>query len=248
MYCLAIDIGASGGRHIVGWREGKELATREVYRFENGMKREDGRTVWDVDSLYREVVQGIRLAAREFPDLKSIAIDTWGADYVLFRGNEELRPVYAYRDGRTDISIPKVHEILPFTELYERTGMQLNRFNTVYQLYSDKLSGRLEGATGFLMIPEYLAWRLTGVFAKEYTNATTTGLISAQTGEFDRGIISRLGLPEKMFPRLCMPGERVGRLRKELREELGTDPEVLFAATHDTASAVYAIEMKKNAP
>jgi rhamnulokinase len=176
---LAIDIGASSGRHIVGWQESGGLKTKEVYRFPNGVTEMDGHLIWDVDALLTHVKKGIAAAKAEYPDLVSISIDTWGVDYVLLRENEEVRPVYAYRDNRTEAVIPSVHKRIPFTELYRRTGCQFQPFNSIYQLYADKLAGRLENVTDFLMIPEYLLWKLCGVKAKEYTNATTTGLVNA---------------------------------------------------------------------
>ena len=184
-FYLAIDIGASSGRHIVGWREDGVTKTKEVYRFPNGVQEQDGHLVWDADALLAHVKAGITAAKAEFHDIVSLSIDTWGVDYVLLRGKEEVRPVYAYRDSRTEAVIPKVHEILPFPELYAKTGCQFQPFNSVYQLYAEKLTGRLEGVTDFLMIPEYLLWKLCGVKAKEYTNATTTGMVNAKTGEFE---------------------------------------------------------------
>ena len=166
-YCLAIDIGASGGRHIVGYKENGRIVTEELYRFPNGMDRVDGHLVWDIDRLLSEVKAGIGVALRKYPSLASVAIDTWGVDYVLLRGGEAVTPVYAYRDHRVDRAIEEVHSIIPFAELYDRTGIQFNKFNTVYQLYADKLAGRLEGVDDLLMIPEYLAYRLTGVKKRE---------------------------------------------------------------------------------
>ena len=183
-YYLAIDIGASSGRHIVGWREDGELKTKEVYRFPNGNKTVDGHLTWDIGELLAEVKSGIVAAVEQFGTIESLSIDTWGVDYVLLRGDKESMPCYAYRDGRTEAVIPQVHEIMPFSELYRHTGCQFQPFNSVYQLYADKLAGRLEGATDFLMVPEYLLWKLCGVKAKEYTNATTMGMVNAQTGEF----------------------------------------------------------------
>lgn len=235
---LAIDIGASSGRHIVGWREDGTLKTKEVYRFQNGVQEQDGHLVWDVDALLAHVKAGIAAAKAEFPEIVSLSIDTWGVDYVLLRGNEEIRPVYAYRDSRTETVIPKVHEILPFAELYARTGCQFQAFNSIYQLYADKLAGRLDGVTDFLMIPEYLIWKLCGVKAKEYTNATTTGMVSAETGEFDPEIVSALGLPP-MFPKLQAPGTVLGEYERI---------KCLLCATHDTASAVEGIPMDGNYP
>lgn len=136
-YYLAIDIGASSGRHIVGWRENGEVRTKEVYRFPNGVRAEAGHPVWDMDALLREVKQGIRAAKAEYPDIRSLSIDTWGVDYVLLRGDREVLPVYAYRDSRTEAVIPQVHEKMPFSELYRRTGCQFQPFNSIYQLYED---------------------------------------------------------------------------------------------------------------
>ena len=237
-YFLAIDIGASSGRHIVGWMEDGGLKTKEVYRFPNGVREQAGHLVWDTDALLAHVQAGIAAAKAEFPDIVSLSIDTWGVDYVLLRGNEEVRPVYAYRDSRTEVVIPKVHEILPFSELYTRTGCQFQPFNSIYQFYADKLAGRLEGVTDFLMIPEYLLWKLCSVKAKEYTNATTTGMVSAETGEFDSEIISALGLPP-IFPKLQKPGTVLGEY---------DGIKCVLCATHDTASAVEGIPMEENAP
>ena len=179
---LAIDIGASSGRHIVGWREDGAVKTEEVYRFPNGVTEQGDHLIWEVDALLSHVKEGIDHALKRFPDIASLSIDTWGCDYVLLRENMEVRPCCAYRDSRTETVIPAVHEKVPFAELYARTGCQFQPFNTIYQLYDDLRKGRLEGVTDFLMVPEYLMWKLTGVKAREYTNATTTGLVNAKTG------------------------------------------------------------------
>ena len=235
---LAIDIGASSGRHIVGWREDGELRTKEVYRFPNGVLEQNGHLIWDIDALLAHVQAGIAAAKAEFSSIVSLSIDTWGVDYVLLRGDEKVRPVYAYRDSRTETVIPKVHEILPFSELYARTGCQFQPFNSIYQLYTDKLAGRMEGVTDFLMIPEYFLWKLCGVKAKEYTNATTTGMVNAETGEFDPEILSALGLPP-IFPKLQKPGTVLGEY---------DGIKCVLCATHDTASAVEGIPMDGNSP
>lgn len=236
-YGLAIDIGASSGRHIVGWLEDGKIQTREVYRFPNGVTEQDGHLIWDVDALLYHVKAGIAEAKKQY-DIGSLSIDTWGVDYVLMKGDEEVLPVYAYRDSRTEAVIPKVHEVIPFSELYRRTGCQFQPFNTVYQLYADKLAGRLKGVTDFLMIPEYLMYKLCGVKAKEFTNATTMGLVNADTLEIDREIVNRLGLPAHLFPKLQQPGTVIG--------EYG-GISVLLCATHDTGSAVEGIPMEGEA-
>ena len=232
-YYLAVDIGASSGRHIVGWREGGELKTQEVYRFPNGVTEQDGHLTWDIDALLAHVKAGIE-KAREKYEITSLSIDTWGVDYVLLKGDETVCPVYAYRDRRTESAIPAVHEKIPFVELYRRTGIQFQPFNTIYQLFADQLAGRLTEVTDFLMIPEYLMYRLTGAKAHEYTNATTGGMVSAETGEFDPAIIRALGLPEHLFQKLQQPGTVIGEYE---------GIKVLLCATHDTGSAVEGIPM-----
>lgn len=238
-YALAIDIGASSGRHIVGWLEDGKIQTKEVYRFPNGVTEKDGHLVWDMEALLRYVKSGIGEAKKQFPEIASLSIDTWGVDYVLMKGDREVMPVYAYRDSRTEAVIPEVHGKMPFCELYRHTGCQFQPFNSLYQLYDDNRRGRLEGVTDFLMIPEYLMYRLCGTKAKEFTNATTTGMVDAHTLEFDKEIISRLCLPEQLFPKLRQPGEVIG-------EYEGIS--VMLCATHDTGSAVEGIPMEGNHP
>ena len=237
-YYLAVDIGASSGRHIVGWREGGELKTQEVYRFPNGVTEQDGHLTWDIDALLAHVKAGIE-KAREKYEITSLSIDTWGVDYVLLKGDETVCPVYAYRDRRTESAIPAVHEKIPFVELYRRTGIQFQPFNTIYQLFADQLAGRLTEVTDFLMIPEYLMYRLCGVKSHEYTNATTGGMVSAETGEYNPGIIEALDLPKGLFHKLQQPGTVIGEYE---------GIKVVLCATHDTGSAVEGIPMEGDAP
>ncbi len=237
MHYLAIDIGASSGRHIVGWQENGVLQTREVYRFPNGVIEADGHLTWDIAALESHVRAGIDAALREFPDIVSLSVDTWGVDYVLMDGDSPILPCYAYRDGRTEAVIPQAHEKMAFAELYGRTGIQFQPFNTVYQLYADKLAGRLDKASDFLMIPEYLLYRLCGVKSHEYTNATTGGMVSAETGEYDDRIVRALGLPTRFFKPLQQPGTVIGKYK-------GID--CMLCATHDTGSAVEGIPMEGN--
>ena len=238
-YALAIDIGASSGRHIVGWLEDGKIRTKEVYRFPNGAAEQNGHLVWDVDALLSCVRSGIREAKKRFPEIASLSIDTWGVDYVLLKGDSEVLPVYAYRDSRTEAVIPKVHEKAPFAELYRRTGCQFQPFNSIYQLYADKLAGRLEGVTDLLMMPEYLLYKLCGTKAREYTNATTMGMVSARTGEFDAEILDVLGYPRHLFPKLSQPGTVLGEY---------DGIQCVLCATHDTGSAVEGVPMEGNQP
>lgn len=247
-YYLAIDIGASSGRHIVGWSENGVLETVETYRFPNGLREENGHLLWDMRKLFSNVVTGILETFKVFPEIESLSIDTWGVDYVLMKGNEEVYPVYAYRDDRTQTVIPQIHEKVSFSELYRHTGCQFQPFNTIYQLFDDKLNGRLEDVTDMLMIPEYLMWKLCGIKAREYTNATTMGMINVQTGEFDMEIVDALGYPKHLFPKLSQPGTVLGMLRPEIAEAVGGNCKVVLCATHDTGSAVEGIPMEGNYP
>ena len=247
-YYLAIDIGASSGRHIVGYLENGQIMTDEVHRFPNGMDKVGEHLVWDTDRLFTEIKTGIKKAIAKYGKIESLSVDTWGVDYVLLRGESEVYPVYAYRDVRMDETIDKVHEIVPFEELYARTGIEFNRFNTVYQLYADKIAGRFEGVTDFLMLPEYFMYKLTGVKKKEFTEATTTGLINAKTLEFDKEIWEKLGFPTCLAKPTSKPGTLVGRFTDEIKAEVGGDMDVVLCATHDTASAVEAIDMEVNSP
>ena len=236
---LAIDIGASSGRHIVGWHEGGEIKTKEVYRFKNSVHKLDGHLVWDINSLVSEVKTGIAAAKEEFSNIISLSVDTWGVDYVLLDGDRELTPAYAYRDGRTEAVIDEVHSLMPFEELYRRTGIQFQPFNTVYQLFADLKAGRLDKASDFLLMPEYLLWKLCGVKSHEYTNATTGGMVSAETGAFDIEIIKALGLPKRLFCTLQKPGTVIGEYE---------GIKCVLCATHDTASAVEGIPMEGSSP
>ncbi len=246
MYHLAIDIGASSGRHILGWLENGRIQTREVYRFENGVHEKDSHLTWDVEGLTQNVIAGIAECKKIGMIPATIAIDTWGVDYVLLDENKkEILPVIAYRDRRVEGVPAEVDRILPRKELFARCGIQPLDFNTIYQLFCDQKSGRLDRAEYFLMIPAYLSWRLTGVMKNEYTNATTTSLIHAKEKTWDYELLEKLGIKKKLFPSLSLPGEKVGDLKKEIEEKVGFSAEVIFCPSHDTASAVAACPMEE---
>ncbi len=242
---LAIDIGASSGRHIVGKIQSGKIVTEEVYRFPNGNKREDGHLVWDTGALLQEVKNGIAAALKQCGAIDSFSIDTWGVDYVLMDGDREIFPCYAYRDDRTQQPLCAAHALIPFEKLYERTGIQFQPFNTVYQLYADRLAERLTKATDLLMLPEYLLYKLTGKKVCEYTNATTTGLVNVLTHRFDEEIVSALGLPKRLFEKeILQPGTVVGKLKEDVAAEVGGNMTAVLCATHDTASAVLAAPVR----
>lgn len=246
-YYLAIDIGASSGRHILGWVENGNLNLQEIYRFDNGFKTQNGKLVWDLDSLFYEVREGIKKCNEIGKIPNTVAIDTWGVDYVLLNNKkQEISPSYCYRDSRTESVIPLVEEKINPKDLYFKTGIQKQNFNTIYQLYEDKLSGRLEMAEYFLMMPEYLSFKLTGIIKNEYTNATTTSLVNAKTRNWDKDVISALGLPKKIFGKLNLPATKIGTFTKDVKNYVGFDSTVIFAPSHDTASAVAACPMEEN--
>ena len=236
-YYLAVDIGASSGRHIVGWKDGEEIITREVYRFPNDFTKIGDSLTWDLDAIFSHVKTGIDEALKLYPDITSLSVNTWGVDYVLMNGDKEILPGYAYRDSRTERIIDEVHELMPLEEIYSRTGIQYIPFNTIYQLYADKLAGRLEHATDFLMMPEYFLYKLCGVKSHEYTEATTTELVNAFTGQYDMELVKALGLPERLFPKIDKPGKIIGEYK---------GIKCVLCASHDTASAVEAIPMEGN--
>jgi len=241
LYSLAIDIGASSGRHILGSIENEKLKLEEIYRFENNIKNLDGTLVWDIESLFNEVKAGIKKCKEIGKIPATIAIDTWGVDYVLLDENkQEIMPVVSYRDSRTEQGALAVSKILPQNVLYSKTGIQKQNYNTIYQLYCDKQSGKLDNAAHFLMIPEYLSFKLTGVIKNEYTNATTTNLVNAVTKTWDNEILNMLGIPQKIFKELSLPCSEVGNLSDEIKSEIGFDAKVIFCPSHDTASAVAA--------
>ncbi len=248
-YYIAIDIGASSGRHMVGWLEDGLLKTEEVYRFSNGTQSKRGHLVWDVERLYAEVIAGLKAAKEKGYTPSYIGVDTWAVDYALLdKENRLIGEVYAYRDNRTEKITDRLHKIVSFNELYARTGIQFQPFNTIYQLYADKIGGKAAKAESYLMLPDYLNFLLTGVKRQEYTNATSTGLVNAQTRSWDGEVIAALGLDDKLFKEISQPGATVGEIKKEIAAEIGYTATVMLPATHDTASAVLAAPLDSESP
>lgn len=243
---LAVDIGASSGRHIVGRVVDGRMELTEVYRFENGLTHKNGHLCWDIDALAEEVVRGLAAAKAAGFEPATIGIDTWAVDYVLLdERDQRIGDVVGYRDARTDgvRDALELAGILSFDEHYARTGIQYQQFNTAYQLCALSREDRaeLDSAKALLMVPDYLNWVLTGEKAQEYTNASTTGLVNAQTFDWDDELIDRLNLPWDIFQPIRMPGESLGRLRPEVAERVGYDAEVELVASHDTGSAWLAV-------
>lgn len=243
-FYLAIDIGASSGRHILAHLENGKMVLEEIYRFPNGMIKQDGVLCWDVDNLFHEITIGMKKCKELGKIPVSMGIDTWAVDYVLLdEQNQRIGNAVGYRDSRTKGMDQLVYQMITEKELYARTGIQKQIFNTIYQLMAEKWQDikRLDKAESLLMIPEYFNFLLTGKKATEYTNATTTQLVNPHTKDWDYELIEQLGYPKKIFQKIKKPGTILGGLTEKMQQEVGFDCKVILPATHDTASAVMAV-------
>ena len=243
-YYLAVDIGASSGRHMLAWLEDGKIRMEEIYRFENGIRPVNGHLCWDLDGLFREILEGMRRCGEAGKIPSCMGIDTWAVDFVLLDGRgERIGDSVSYRDGRTKGMDEKVYRRISEKDLYARTGIQKQIFNTIYQIMAikDRHPEQLEAAKDLLLIPDYLNYLLTGEKKTEYTNATTTQLVSPVAKDWDRELIQTLGFPEGLFGAITLPGTRVGSLKPEIRQQVGYDVTVIQTATHDTASAVVSV-------
>ena len=244
VYYLAVDIGASSGRHILASMDNGRMTIEEVYRFDNGMINDNGNKLWDVDSLFANIIEGMKKCKELGKIPVSMSIDTWAVDYVLLDDNDKcIGNVYGYRDERTDGMDEEVYKVISEKELYKRTGIQKQKFNTIYQLMSDKFirPEQLKEAKTFIMLPDYFQFLLTGVKASEYTNATSTQLVNPETKQWDYELIDMLGINRNMFMELKQPGTILGELTDGIKKIVGYNTRVVMCASHDTASAVMAV-------
>lgn len=243
-YYLAIDIGASGGRHILGSLVDGKIQLEEVYRFNNGMELVDGSYCWNTQRIFNEILEGMK-SCKELGKIPiSVGIDTWGVDFVLLDAdNNIVGNTVGYRDSRTQGYPTKLDEIIPAQEMYERTGIQSQVYNTVYQLMSIKAEKPqlLDRAESLLFTPDYYYFLLSGIKGQEYTIASTSMMLDVYSKSWDYELIERLGLARKLFQELHMPGTKLGNLTKHVKDIVGYDCKVIATASHDTASAVMAI-------
>lgn len=236
----AVDLGATSGRVVIGRIGDGVLEIEFVSRFPNGpVEREDGLH-WDFAALYEHVVAGLTEAVRREPSIESIGIDSWAVDYGLLRDGELLTEPFHYRDGRSERGVTEVHARVPFDELYSRNGLQFLPFNTLYQYRVDE---RATDADTALLIPDLIAFLLTGIAVAERTNASTTGLLNVETSAWDLELAERIGVPSSILPPLVDPGTLIGALRPALAERIGKDLPVIAVGSHDTASAVVAVPL-----
>ncbi len=243
-YFLAVDIGASSGRHILGYLEDGKLKLEEVYRFPNGMDEKDGVLCWDTERLFGEILTGMKRCKEMGKIPVSIGVDTWGVDFVLLdKGDNKIGEAVGYRDSRTDGMDKEVFGIISEEELYSRTGIQKAIYNTIYQLMALKKNHpeELDRAETLLMMPDYFHFRLSGRKVQEYSEATTSQLVDPVTRNWDYELIERLGIPGKIFREIMMPGTAIGCLTEEIQKEVGYNCDVVLPPTHDTASAVMAV-------
>ncbi len=240
----AIDLGASSGRVVVGWLEHDDLLrTEEIHRFENGQARRNGHDCWKIGELFEEILEGLALCkARGFAP-RTVAIDSWGVDFALLDAEDRLiGDVVAYRDSRTEGMYAVADALVPSEVAWEKTGIQRNLINTVYQLLalSREAPDELAEARALLMVPDYLGFLLTGVKAQEYTNATTTGLVNARERAWDVELIAGYGFPKRLFGALSYPGTVLGPVKREVEACIGYATDVVLVASHDTGSAYVA--------
>jgi len=253
-YYLAIDLGASGGRHILGCVEGEKLCLQEVYRFNNAFSKKGSSLLWSTGLIYGEIIAGLKACSRWIKEkqaagnpegvLRSVGIDTWGVDYVLLdKDGKPIWPVFAYRDSRTEAFL---NTPMSFEDRYRITGIANQPFNTIYQLLADKAAGRLEKAEHILQLPEYFSQLLTGNLPgkqySEYTMASTTALLDAKKKVWAEEIFDKLGIPLKIMKPVREPPYEIGCLYEELQNSIGMNTNVVMVASHDTASAVATVK------
>jgi len=243
---LAVDLGASSGRHVLGRFDGRRLALEEVHRFENGPVEAAGRLYWDVLGLWGQIRRGMHAASEKCPGgIAGMGVDTWGVDFALLgRGDELLGNPHHYRDARTDGILDAAFQIVPREEIFRQTGLQFMPINTLYQLLAMRRAGSslLDAAESLLMMPDLFHWLLTGEKCNEMTDAGTTQFYNPVEGRWAVELFERFGLPSRILERIVPPGTILGPMRANLAAETRlAGAKVILPGTHDTASAVLAV-------
>ncbi|MCL2404811.1 MAG: rhamnulokinase [Defluviitaleaceae bacterium] len=250
-FFLAIDIGASSGRHMLGHLEDGRLVLTEIHRFHNEMTKHNNQLTWDIKALFDEIVTGLKKCAELGKHPVSVGIDTWGVDFVLLdKDMNMIGPAVAYRDNRTEGMYEEVATHISDKDLYARTGIQKMIFNTIYQLMAVKKHSpkMLAQAHKLLFLPDYLHYLLSGVALTEYTVASTSGLITAKSHTWDEEVIAACGYPRHIFGEIVPPGTTLGELTPDIQQEVGFNCKVIMPASHDTASAVMAVPADTDKP
>ncbi len=241
--CAAVDLGASSGRVVVAESDGRSLTLREAARFETPLLQgEGGYQCWDIDAIEGRVREGLR-AARTLAPLASVGVDTWGVDFVLLdESSVRTAPVVSYRDNRTQAVMSQVMARMPAGEIYRRTGIQFQPFNTLFQLAATaaREPAWLARAHRLLLLPDYLHFRLCGAVCNEYTNATTTQLFGIHAHDWDDELLVLAGISRALLSPTVDPGAVLGTLDPAL----AGGAQVIAPPTHDTASSVAAVPLE----
>lgn len=246
MKVLCLDIGASSGRFIVVNYDKYHFSTDETYRFYNGMEKDENEhLIWNFSKLFDEVKKGLKISLTKYKDISSLGIDTWGVDYGIVDKNGRLESnPYAYRDVRCEKSMEDLLGNIEYKEIYKRSGIQKLSFNTIFQLYDDKLNSR--NIDKILLIPDLISYYLTGNEFIELTNLSTTSLYNPIKKEIDEDLLNLIKINKNIFPRIIVPGNEVGYLKDEIIKELGIYKlKIIASASHDSASAIASIPLKK---
>lgn len=236
---IAVDIGASSGRLMLGQQENGKLTLKSVYRFTNGFSMEDKHDRWNIDHLINEIFRGLEKVKQMGISDVTLGIDTWAVDYVLVGSNgKKLEDPISYRDKRTHNAIQRLTSQLPKEYIYEKTGIQFQDFNTLYQLYTENRD-LLSETDKIMMIPDYIGYVLTGNAVTEVTNASTTQMLNLRVGLFDKDLLAEVNVSEEQFPHLVESGTVLGNVSYHWHKKYDIpNVEVVTVATHDTASAV----------
>ena len=241
---VAIDMGASSGRHVVGRFNGKRLNLEEIYRFENGPVNVAGSLYWDLLRLWGNVQEGLRIAGQSQDQITSVGVDTWGVDFgLLGKDDTLLGNPYHYRDGRTDNLMQEAFKTCSKELIFKKTGLQFLQFNSLYQLLAMKKcdSPLLEMSQSMLMMADLFHWLLTGEKCNEMTLASTSQLYNPIERCWAADLADSFGIPSVILGKICQPGTNLGPMRREIRKECGLAADVVLPGSHDTASAVMAV-------
>jgi len=239
---IAVDIGASSGRLVIGTKEQERIQLKEIYRFENDIEERSDHYFWNIEKIFQEIIKGLIAAKQAGVEDCTLGIDTWGVDYALIdaEGNR-IQEIYAYRDERTKTAIQDIQGKRSLEEIYKKIGIQFLSFNTLFQLYvHDK--AELARANKILLVPDYLYYRLSGKLISEKTNASTTQLLNLATKDYDEDLLQLIGVKREQFAILTEPGESLGPMLESVRKKYDLPHcELICVASHDTASAVLGV-------
>lgn len=243
-YFVAIDLGATSGRVILaGVTEDKKVTMDVMHRFPTPMVETDGKFFWNIDNIFENILTGLEAVARKGVEVESIGIDTWGVDFVGIKPDGSLKSFpRSYRDPYSFEAQDAFLSEMSSRELYERTGIQIMNFNSVFQLYAQSRAGDLDGVDKILFMPDAISYMLTGNMVCEYTILSTSALMNPRTKEIDSDILDVCGVDSGKFPALVYPGHTVGTLTGRIQGMTGLGPvPVVAVAGHDTASVVAAV-------